>query len=143
LLAAGETVSDRPVEIMDSTEAERVKDLCDLFTAASAKTQPTPTAEAIANVLRGRFLAEKTYTYVSPFSLVSINPNKLIQANADAVLWEYIGESWEIGDAAPRTETLSPHIWQLTSRSYFYMRRTGQDQAIVMKWAGSLPGVIF
>lgn len=88
---------------------------------------------------------------VSPFALVSINPNKPVQTNAESAVcqyssccsrkekaWikanasiqspgDYITESW-----ATQPETLPPHVFQLATRAYYYLRRTGQDQTIVL-----------
>lgn len=59
--------------------------------------------------------------------MISINPCKFLEANADGVDWDYVNSSWQ-----PNAPDLPPHVYQLASRAYFYLRRTGQDQAIIL-----------
>ena len=80
---------------------------------------------------------DATYTALGPSSLVTVNPYRSTPIDADALVHEYVAESWAVDG---RTERLPPHIWQLACRAYFYMRRTGQDQAIVFRCVSSEAG---
>jgi chitin synthase len=107
-----------------ATADAMVTDLCDLFSNSTA----TPTAESIAAVLRQRFLNDSTYTALSPYVLVSLNPYKNNPADSDATLAEYSADYRSL--VHPRTPLL-PHIFQLASRAYFHLRRTSSDQSII------------
>jgi chitin synthase len=90
-----------------ATPAEDEGDLCDLFTKAASP----PTAEQLANLLRGRFLSDIPYTSIGYSSLVAINPYKQVQANIDSALYEYTAEGWDLPvPGQPRSEALPPHV---------------------------------
>lgn len=78
--------------------------------------------------------AEAHYTALGPAALVSVNPYRATPTDADALVHEYVAESWAVDG---RAERLPPHVWQLACRAYFYMRRTSQDQAIVFRCVSS------
>jgi Myosin head (motor domain) len=119
-------------------DAEKTTNLCQLFSSARSNNQKPPTADTLANILKTRFLNDDTYTSISPFALVSLNPFKSLPHDADNGIFEYITESWSINTIDIKRLELNPHVWQLACRTYFYMRRTGQDQAIMFKWVDIL-----
>lgn len=82
-------------------------------------------------ILRARFLEGLPYTAISPRLLVSVNPHHFVQANSDAVLVDWATEFADCGTEGVRGR-LGPHIWAMSGRAYYYMRRTGQDQTMVL-----------
>lgn len=86
--------------------------------------------DIIVSCLRERFLSENVYTNVGTSALVAVNPHKYITSNADSVLMKYAAE---YRDTAENKETLPPHIFQLANNAYYHMRRTTQDQSILLR----------
>ena len=98
---------------------------------------PTVSDDVIVSCLRERFLSENVYTSVGSSALVAVNPHKYIASNADSVLMKYASE---YRDTSPNKEALPPHIFQLANNAYYHMRRTAQDQCILLKcvyWLGT------
>ena len=85
--------------------------------------------DAIVSCIRERFLSDTIYTGISRSALVSINPHKFVATNADSVLHKYAAEHRNISDDK---EPLPPHIFQLANDAYYHMRRTTQDQSIIL-----------
>lgn len=94
-------------------------------------TNSTITADDILPILRARFLDGLPYTAISPRLLISVNPQQFIQANSEAVLMDWGAEYRDCGLEGMRG-TMEPHLWGISGRAYYYMRRTGQDQTIVV-----------
>jgi len=88
------------------------------------------TADELVPLLRARFLDGLIYTQLSPSVLISLNPNHFVQSGSDAVLEDYLVEFDDCGTLAVRGR-LGPHLWSISNRAYYYMTRTGQDQAII------------
>jgi len=86
--------------------------------------------DTIIATLRERFLVENIYTAIGTFALVAVNPHKYVPANSDAVLQQYASEYRDTPDSKTY---LPPHIFQLANNAYYHMRRTGQDQSILLR----------
>jgi chitin synthase len=86
--------------------------------------------DAIVSCIRERFLSDTIYTGISRSALVAINPHKFVSTNADSVLHKYAAEHRSISNDK---EPLPPHIFQLANDAYYHMRRTTQDQSIILK----------
>ncbi|SCZ93412.1 BZ3500_MvSof-1268-A1-R1_Chr6-3g08643 [Microbotryum saponariae] len=82
-------------------------------------------------ILRARFLEGIPYTAISPRVLVAVNPHQHIHANSDATLLDWAAEYADCGSEGVRGR-LGPHIWALSGRAYYHMRRTGQDQVVIL-----------
>lgn len=90
------------------------------------------TPDTIFSVLRERFFSSLPYTALSTSVLVSVNPFAASgNRNSDDSLREYTKEYRETSKQA-RGMGLTPHIFATACNAYFYMRRTGQDQSILM-----------
>ena len=85
--------------------------------------------ETIVSCLRERFLSDTIYTRVGSSALVAVNPNKYVPSNADSVMHKYAGE---YRAAQPDKAQQPPHIFQLANNAYYHMRRTTQDQSILL-----------
>lgn len=92
----------------------------------------TLSADDILPILRARFLEGLPYTSLSPRVLVSVNPHQQIQANGEASLKEWNAEYKDCGENGIRG-ALTPHIWEMSGRAFYHMRRTGQDQTILVE----------
>ena len=86
--------------------------------------------DVIVSCLRERFLSDNIYTNIGSSALVAVNPHKYISSNADSVLHKYAGE---YRNTVEGTERLPPHIFQLANNAYYHMRRTTQDQSILLR----------
>ncbi|KAK4689794.1 chitin synthase, partial [Tremellales sp. Uapishka_1] len=112
---------------------EGITDLCSL---------PSIAEDTILATLRERYLANQPYTAISPSALVSLNPHVYIPLNGDASLQDYVAEYHRstVDDDVSREkggekERLGPHVFGLALASYYNMKRTKQDQIIIMNGA--------
>ncbi|GAA5957121.1 hypothetical protein JCM3765_005413 [Sporobolomyces pararoseus] len=92
---------------------------------------PSLSIDELVPILRARFLEGLPYTNVSPRLTVSLNPHQFIQVNSDQSLLEYSSEYADCGSDGVRGR-LGPHVWATAQKAYYYMRKTGQDQSIVL-----------
>lgn len=88
------------------------------------------TDESIVNTLRDRFLQDQIYTRVRNSLLVVINPYKDSRAEIQETSEQYLAE-YKTTDGR---ENLPAHIFQHVNQAYFHMRRTGNDQSIVLRY---------
>lgn len=86
--------------------------------------------DIIVSCLRERFMADTIYTNVGSSAIVAVNPHKYVPSNSDSVLHKYASE---YRDTTPARVPLPPHIFQLANNAYYHMRRTQQDQTILMR----------
>ncbi|KAI9438359.1 glycosyltransferase family 2 protein [Lactarius indigo] len=85
--------------------------------------------DTIVSCIRERFLSDTVYTGISKSVLVAVNPHKFVPSNADSVLHKYAAE---YRSTSEDKEHLPPHIFQLANNAYYHMRRTTQDQTIIL-----------
>lgn len=93
-------------------------------------TLPSVSDDIIVSCIRERFMTDNIYTRIGTSGLVAVNPHKYVPSNSDAVLQKYAAE---YRDTSPAKELLPPHIFQLSNNAYYHMRRTTQDQCILLK----------
>ena len=86
--------------------------------------------DIIIACLRERYTSENIYVNVGPSALVALNPHKYVPSNADSVLMKYAAE---YRNTSSDKEPLPPHIFQLANNAYYHMRRTQQDQCILLR----------
>lgn len=86
----------------------------------------------ITDVLRSRFSSYHVYTNVGSCNLIAINPFKPLALNDAQTSEEYVASYKNVSTDNPINKKLNPHVFELTNRAYFYMRRTGNDQAIFL-----------
>ncbi|KDN52499.1 glycosyltransferase family 2 protein [Tilletiaria anomala UBC 951] len=90
------------------------------------------TADTVFQVLRDRFFSGLPYTDLSDSILVSVNPfGSTGNRNSPDTLREYTRDYRDTSKEA-RVRKLPPHIFATACNAYFYMRRTGQDQSILL-----------
>ncbi|KJA23760.1 glycosyltransferase family 2 protein [Hypholoma sublateritium FD-334 SS-4] len=85
--------------------------------------------DIVVACLRERFMTDTIYTSVGTSGLIALNPHKYVSSNADSILHKYAAE---YRDSSEHHERLSPHIFQMANDAYYHMRRTTQDQCIVL-----------
>lgn len=95
-------------------------------------TLPSVSDDIIVACIRERFMADNIYTNVGTSALVAVNPHKYVSSNSDAVLQKYAAE---YRDTSPSKTPLPPHIFQLANNAYYHMRRTTQDQCMLLRLA--------
>lgn len=93
-------------------------------------TLPSVSDDIVVSCIRERFMADTTYTNVGTSGLVAVNPHKYVPSNSDSVLQKY---ATEYRDTASSKVLLPPHIFQLANNAYYHMRRTAQDQCIILR----------
>ena len=92
-------------------------------------TLPSVSDDIIVSCLRERFLSDNIYTNIGSSAIVAVNPHKYVPSNSDAVLQKYASE---YRDTSSGKVPLPPHIFQLANNAYYHMRRTTQDQCILL-----------
>ncbi|CEP14390.1 hypothetical protein [Parasitella parasitica] len=102
----------------------------DLVSLYQIGGQP-PSEEAISNLLASRYKRNLPYTQLGYSILIVINPYQHLELLNDATLQSYA----EIGyrNLSATKPTLQPHVYALAAKVYFNMRRTGQDQSIILR----------
>jgi hypothetical protein len=90
---------------------------------------PSVSDDLIVACLRERFLRDAVYTRVGSSAIVAVNPHKYVASSADPVLVSYAQEH---RDTSATKIYKEPHIFQLANNAYYNMRRTGQDQCILL-----------
>ncbi|CAH1759161.1 10719_t:CDS:2 [Entrophospora sp. SA101] len=85
--------------------------------------------DTISATLRERYQSNLIYTRINSSVLVSINPYKTLPIFSDSTVQEYVVDYKDT--SGQRTE-LPPHAFQIASNAYFHMRRTNQDQSIII-----------
>lgn len=128
-------VPSSPSSSLSFVMASHQDEVIDPITLSDVTDLPVSTSlttDDFLPVLRARFLEGLPYTAVSPRLLVSVNPHHFVQVNSDAVLVDWATEFADCGTEDVRGR-LGPHVWAMSGRAYYYMRRTGQDQTIVLR----------
>ncbi|KZT19143.1 glycosyltransferase family 2 protein [Neolentinus lepideus HHB14362 ss-1] len=83
----------------------------------------------IVSCLRERFMSDIIYTNIGSSAVIAVSPHKYVSSNADSVLQNYIAE---YRDTSQSKIPLPPHVFQLATNAYYHMRRTTQDQCILL-----------
>ena len=109
----------------------------------TASSLPSIAEDTILATLRERYLASNPYTSISSTSLVSVNPHTYLPTNGDASLQDYVAEYYRsaVDDEVPREERgsglskerLSPHMFRMALGAYCNMKRTRQDQIVLLR----------
>lgn len=86
--------------------------------------------DIIVSCLRERFMSDLIYSNIGTSAIVAVNPHKYVPSNSDAVLQKYAAE---YRDVTASKVLLPPHIFQLANNAYYHMRRTTQDQSILLR----------
>lgn len=126
-----------------------ITDLAALIPAAHPPASPQQqqaVADQILAVLKARFLSDLSYIWLSPRAIVVLAANKNVPINSDQSLNAYAADWRDCSDdRRQRVDQDSgygygtgPHVWALAGKAYYYMRRTGGDQTILIRSVASL-----
>ncbi|KAI8977542.1 chitin synthase-domain-containing protein [Mycotypha africana] len=107
-------------------QEESHTDLVSLYT----NDKTIPTEEAVAIFLENRYRRNLPYTQLGYSTLVVVNPYQTLELLNDDTLRSYA----EIGykDLTEQRPSLQPHVYDLATKVYFHMRRTGEDQSVIL-----------
>lgn len=86
----------------------------------------------ITDILQTRFSNYNIYTNIGPCNIIAINPFKQLAQNDAQTSEEYVTSYKDISMESPINKKLNPHVFELTNRAFFHMRRTGNDQAVFL-----------
>jgi chitin synthase len=86
--------------------------------------------DTISSTLRERYQKDNIYTRINHSALVAVNPYKTLPIFSDSTVQEYVAD---YKDTSGQRASLPPHSFQLASQAYLHMRRTGQDQSIILR----------
>ncbi|KAI8341312.1 chitin synthase-domain-containing protein [Chlamydoabsidia padenii] len=132
----------QPQQLPISTPTTIPDDLVDL--------QDGINEDSITSTIRSRFLQDKIFTRIAHPILITVNPYKdvrhFIEDTSNLYFTEYKGNGNGNTPTSPhhhhqhhqhhhyqhQNYSLPPHIFQHINQAYFYMRRTGQDQSIIL-----------
>ncbi|KAI8987381.1 chitin synthase [Mycotypha africana] len=101
----------------------------DLTCLTNSSGQP-PTEDSITNLLASRYKKNQPYTRAGHYNLIVVNPYQPLEILNDATLRSYadVGYRNIVGNKQP----MQPHVYDMAARVYFHMRRTGEDQSIIL-----------
>jgi chitin synthase len=86
----------------------------------------------VTDVLQSKFLIHNSYTDVGPCNIIAVNPFKPLAHNDAQTSEDYVTLYKSNYIKHPASNKMDPHIFQLTNKAFFHMRRTGNDQAIFL-----------
>ncbi|BGP30551.1 hypothetical protein JCM10296v2_002306 [Rhodotorula toruloides] len=92
---------------------------------------PSLSTDDLVPFLRARLHEGLPYTHITPRVTIAVNPFQFVHATSDQALADWRAEYADTGADGVRGR-LGPHVWATAQRAYYHMRRTGQDQAIVL-----------
>lgn len=113
----------------------------DLTDLVSPHATATPTADSILTVLNARFRSELPYARIGSTDLVVVNPCKTLSNVNDASAREYEERCYKdtslsLVDARRPPQ---PHVFELAAQMYLLMRRRGESQAVIARYASHDP----
>ncbi|CAI2162513.1 1810_t:CDS:2 [Funneliformis geosporum] len=85
--------------------------------------------DTITSTIRERYQNDIIYTRINHSVLVAVNPYKPLPIFNDITIQQYVAD---YKDTSGQRASLPPHAFQLSSQAYLHMRRTGQDQSIIL-----------
>ncbi|KAI8084779.1 chitin synthase [Halteromyces radiatus] len=101
----------------------------DLTCLLTNSTQP-PSEDNIVNLLQTRYKRNQPYTQLGHFNLIVLNPYQPLDILNDATLQSYADYGYR--NISGQKPFMQPHIYDMATRIYFHMRRTGEDQTIIL-----------
>ncbi|CAO3690152.1 unnamed protein product [Rhizopus stolonifer] len=89
-----------------------------------------PTEDSISHLLQSRFKRNQPYTRLGYSTLIVVNPYQPLEILNDATLNTYADIGYR--NIVENKPFMQPHVYDLAARVYFHMRRTGEDQSIIL-----------
>jgi chitin synthase len=100
-----------------------------------------PSEFTIVDIISDRFNNYNVYTNIGSSCLISVNPGRQLGINDTQTSEEYV-LSYKCKENDNIQGKLNPNIFELTNRAYFSMRRTGNDQTVIL-WYGLISFIYF
>ncbi|ORZ12657.1 chitin synthase-domain-containing protein [Absidia repens] len=100
------------------------------LTSLSHESNKGPSEDAILHLLQSRFKHGLPYTRLGHSTLIAVNPYQPLDLLNDATLQSYADVCYR--DLSESKPIMQPHVYDLAAKVYFHMRRTGQDQSIIL-----------
>ncbi|KAF9347510.1 hypothetical protein BGX34_003095, partial [Mortierella sp. NVP85] len=108
------------------------QDLVALARHDNANNEP-PTQETVFNILTRRHQLGLPYTRIGSSVLVAVNPNQTLNIYSEDTARSYLDPSLANNAPVPGSSaSLEPHVFELAGTMYYHMRRTEQDQGVVL-----------
>ncbi|KAL1924552.1 uncharacterized protein VTP21DRAFT_4206 [Calcarisporiella thermophila] len=104
-------------------------DLVQLHNFSSSSGAPTD--DQVCSLLQSRLRRDIPYTRVGANTLVVVNPYKPLELMNNAYAQQYAEVFYRNFNENDGEKELPPHIYELATRTYYYMRRTGNDQGVI------------
>ncbi|KAG1375353.1 hypothetical protein G6F61_008545 [Rhizopus arrhizus] len=101
----------------------------DLTCLLGSSSSP-PSEDNIAHLIQSRFKRNQPYTRLGHSTLIVVNPYQPLEILNDVTLNTYADIGYR--NVAENKIFMQPHVYDLATRVYFHMRRTGEDQSIVL-----------
>jgi chitin synthase len=103
----------------------------DLTCLLNPATGQIPSEDSISSLLSSRFKRNQPYIRAGNSNLIVVNPYQPLEILNDATLRSYADIGYR--NIADNKSFMQPHVYDLAARVYFHMRRTGEDQSIVLR----------
>jgi chitin synthase len=87
----------------------------------------------IKSCLQTRHASHQLYTRLGSNHLVVVNPHKPVTYNDDQSSLDYVARYKDINTTHFSLDHQQPHLYELVNHTYYNLRRTGDDQLIVLK----------
>jgi chitin synthase len=91
-----------------------------------------PTEDSIVSALHMRFKRDLPYTRIGANNLIVVNSFQTVESLNDASLAQYANTIYRDLDIKTQAK-LQPHIYDLAARVYYQLRRTSENQSIVLR----------
>jgi chitin synthase len=88
------------------------------------------TDDYIYEQLKDRHARDLPYTRLGSSTMIAVNPGKTLQLMGDTMAKEYAEQFYK--DTSGKPTTLGPHIYETATKLHFALRRTGEDQSILL-----------
>ncbi|CAG8672634.1 21629_t:CDS:2, partial [Dentiscutata erythropus] len=85
--------------------------------------------DSVTATIRDRYQHDLIYTRLNASALVAVNPHKKLDIFNESTVQDYVAD---YKDTSSQSTPLPPHAFQIASHAYLHMRRTGQDQSIIL-----------
>ncbi|RCI02456.1 hypothetical protein CU098_010499, partial [Rhizopus stolonifer] len=102
----------------------------DLLCLLNPSSDQPPSEDSIANLLSTRSKRNQPYTRSGYSNLIVVNPYQSLEILNDATLKSYADNGYR--NLVENKPFMQPHVYDLATRAYFHMRRTGEDQSIIL-----------
>jgi chitin synthase len=99
----------------------------------NAQPQQSLSEDSITNLLSSRFKRNQPYTRAGHSNLIVVNPYQPLEILNDTTLKTYADNGYRNVINDKSTAFMQPHVYDLAARVYFHMRRTGEDQSIILR----------